>query len=233
MCTTYTTYVLCCSEYWNLLQQTGWKDLMFSSSQSNSFTLSLFFSPPLSNDWESILLTLDLRFTFSRVNPNCHTDCISLLYLILLDRVNVCQLNQLLISSINIYIYINFSPRHPRNIVLISNFSGQIDIVSSRQTRAIFDRRNFSKIEKSRNRNDRFEKREGKIENWRGKKKGKGKICKEEKWTGKETSVASIWSHCQLLQLGSRRKCGLSRDENAIDSATYGKHPRSSPCCPY
>lgn len=70
---------------------------------------------------------------FPRVNPNCHTDCISLLYLILLDRVNVCQLNQLLISSINIYIYINFSPRHPRNIVLISNFSGQIDIVSNRQ----------------------------------------------------------------------------------------------------
>lgn len=147
MCTTYTTYVLCCSEYWNLLQQTGWKDLMFSSSQSNSFTLSLFFSPPLSNDWESILLTLDLRFTFPRVNPNCHTDCISLLYLILLDRVNVCQLNQLLISSINIYIYINFSPRHPCNIVLISNFSRQIDIVSSRQTQAIFDRRNFFKIE--------------------------------------------------------------------------------------
>lgn len=81
------------------------------------------------------------------MNPNCHTDCISLLYLILLDRVNVCQLNQLLISSINIYIYINFSPRYPRNIVLISNFSRQIDIVSSRQTRAIFDRRNFFKIE--------------------------------------------------------------------------------------
>lgn len=31
--------------------------------------------------------------------------------------------------------------------MLISNFSRQIDIVSSRQTRAIFDRRNFFKIE--------------------------------------------------------------------------------------
>lgn len=119
--------------------------------------------------------------------------------------------------------------------MLISNFSGQTLHRVDKLEQFLIDE-TFSG---SRDRNDRFRSRN---------KNGKLKIDKKRKiekkrkrrnLQGGEMDGEGDKRRLDLIALsavaswGSRRKCGLSRDGNAIDSATYGKHPRSSPCCPY